>query len=124
MSVIQRMSTRVRSRSRPLCDGALGLSTGLFYAPQSFAKRGEVVALARAAAVKGGVYDSHILDESSYTIGLTGAIDEALAVGREAKIPVHIAHITPLGVYVHGQAPTVIPDIEASHKSGRESGGE
>src|SRR3546814_2447056 len=61
-----------------MCDGALGFSTGLFYAPQSFAKRDEVVALARAAAVKGGVYDSHIRDESSYTIGLKGAIDEEI----------------------------------------------
>src|SRR3546814_3498287 len=68
-----------------MCDGALGFSTGLFYAPQSFAKRDEVVALARAAAVKGGVYDSHIRDESSYTIGLKGAIDEALAVGRSEE---------------------------------------
>src|SRR3546814_15868101 len=86
-----------------MCDGALGFSTGLFYAPQSFAKRDEVVALARAAAVKGGVYDSHIRDESSYTIGLKGALDEALAVGRDAKIPVHIAHINALGVNVHGE---------------------
>src|SRR6185369_12588665 len=43
-----------------MCEGALGLSTGLFYAPQSFAKRGEVVALAKAAAERGGLYDSHI----------------------------------------------------------------
>src|SRR3546814_5669225 len=55
---------------KAMCDGALGLSTGLFYAPQSFAKRDEVVALAKAAAAKGGIYDSHLRDESSYTIGL------------------------------------------------------
>src|SRR3546814_10920716 len=63
---------------KAMCDGALGLSTGLFYAPQSFAKRGEVVALAKAAAAKGGIYDSHLRDESSYTIGLTAAVDETL----------------------------------------------
>ncbi|MBB5708058.1 N-acyl-D-amino-acid deacylase family protein [Sphingopyxis panaciterrulae] len=102
-----------------MCDGALGFSTGLFYAPQSFAKRDEVVALARAAAVKGGVYDSHIRDESSYTIGLKGAIDEALAVGRDAKIPVHIAHIKALGVDVHGEAPQIIAEIEAAQKAGQ-----
>src|SRR3546814_397700 len=77
---------------KAMCDGALGLSTGLFYAPQSFAKRGEVVALAKAAAAKGGIYDSHLRDESSYTIGLTAAVDEALSIGRDADIPVHIAH--------------------------------
>ena len=97
---------------KAMCDGALGLSTGLFYAPQSFAKRDEVVALAKAAAAKGGIYDSHLRDESSYTIGLAAAVDEALAIGRDAGIPVHIAHIKALGVDVHGQAGAVIAQIE------------
>jgi len=102
-----------------MCQGALGLSTGLFYAPQSFAKHDEVVTLAKAAAARGGVYDSHIRDESSYTIGLKGAVEEALAVGRDARIPVHIAHIKALGVDVHGQAPAIIAQIEAAQKAGQ-----
>ena len=106
--------------SSAMCSGALGLSTGLFYAPQSFARADEVIALARAAALKGGLYDSHIRDESSYSIGLSGAIDEALNIGRQAKIPVHIAHIKALGVDVQGQAPRIIQQIEAAQKSGIE----
>jgi N-acyl-D-aspartate/D-glutamate deacylase len=102
-----------------MCEGALGLSTGLFYAPQSFAKSDEVVALAREAAVRGGTYDSHIRDESSYTVGLAAAIDEALAVGRRARLPVHIAHIKALGVDVHGQAPAIIAKIEAAQRAGQ-----
>ena len=102
-----------------MCRGALGLSTGLFYAPQSFAKRDEVVALAKAAAERGGLYDSHIRDESSYTVGLKGAIEEALAIGREANIPVHIAHIKALGVDVQGQAPAIIAMIEAAQRAGQ-----
>ena len=94
-----------------MCSGALGLSTGLFYAPQSYARQDEVVTLAREAARLGGIYDSHIRDESSYTIGLMGAIDEALTVGREAQMPVHIAHIKALGVDVQGQADAVIARI-------------
>lgn len=104
---------------KAMCDGALGLSTGLFYAPQSFAKRDEVVTLAKVAAARGGLYDSHIRDESSYTIGLKGAIEEALSVGRDAGIPVHIAHIKALGVDVHGQAPAIIAQIEAAQKAGQ-----
>src|SRR3546814_66743 len=104
---------------KAMCDGALGLSTGLFYAPQSFAKRDEVVALAKAAAAKGGIYDSHLRDESSYTIGLTAAVDEALSIGRDANIPVHIAHIKALGVDVHGQAQAVIAQIEKAQKAGQ-----
>lgn len=102
-----------------MCQGALGFSTGLFYAPQSFAKSDEVVALATEAALRGGLYDSHIRDESSYTIGLSAAIDEALAIGREAGMPVHIAHIKALGVDVHGQAPAIIAKIEAAQAAGQ-----
>ena len=113
------LATMVGLVDKAMCEGALGLSTGLFYAPQSYAKRDEVVTLAKAAAARGGTYDSHIRDESSYTIGLKGAIEEALSVGRDAKIPVHIAHIKALGVDVHGQAPAIIAQIEAAQKAGQ-----
>jgi N-acyl-D-amino-acid deacylase len=102
-----------------MCQGALGLSTGLFYAPQSFAKTDEVVALAREAGLRGGVYDSHIRDESSYTIGLAAAVDEALAIGREARLPVNISHIKALGVDVHGMAPAIIAKVEAARARGQ-----
>lgn len=102
-----------------MCQGALGFSTGLFYAPQSFASTEEVAALAREAARRGGVYDTHIRDESSYTIGLAAAVDEAIAIGREAGLPVHISHIKALGVDVHGQAPAIVARIEAARRAGQ-----
>jgi N-acyl-D-aspartate/D-glutamate deacylase len=102
-----------------MCQGALGLSTGLFYAPQSFATTQEVIALAREAGARGGVYDSHIRDESSYTIGLAAAVDEAIAIGREARLPVNISHIKALGVDVHGRAPAIIARIEAAREAGQ-----
>jgi N-acyl-D-aspartate/D-glutamate deacylase len=104
---------------RAMCQGALGLSTGLFYSPQSFAKTDEVVALAREAGMRGGVYDSHIRDESSYNVGLSAAIDEALAVGRQAGLPVNISHIKALGVDVHGKAPAIVAKVEAAQRSGQ-----
>lgn len=102
-----------------MCQGALGLSTGLFYAPQSFAKTDEVVSLAREAGLRGGTYDTHIRDESSYTIGLAAAVEEALEIGRQAALPVNISHIKALGVDVHGQAPTIIARIEAAQRAGQ-----
>ena len=102
-----------------MCQGALGLSTGLFYAPQSYAKEGEVVTLAKVAAKHGGIYDSHIRDESSYTIGLEGAVSEALDIGKQAGIPVHIAHIKALGVDVHGKASTIIAAVEKARAAGQ-----
>jgi N-acyl-D-amino-acid deacylase len=102
-----------------MCHGALGLSTGLFYAPQSFSRTDEVIALAREAASRGGVYDSHLRDESSYSIGLMAAVDEAITIGREAGLPVNISHIKALGVDVHGQAPAIIARIEAAQRTGQ-----
>jgi N-acyl-D-amino-acid deacylase len=106
--------------AKGMCEGAIGFSTGLFYAPQSFAKTEEVVALAREAAIRGGIYDTHQRDESSYSIGLLGSVNEVLQIGREAGIPVHFAHIKALGVDVQGQAPRVIAAIDAARKSGQD----
>jgi N-acyl-D-aspartate/D-glutamate deacylase len=105
--------------AKAMCEGALGLSTGLFYAPQSFASTAEVTALAREAGIRGGVYDSHIRDESSYTIGLAAAVDEAIAIGRDGAIPVNISHIKALGVDVHGQSGAIIARIEAARAAGQ-----
>ena len=102
-----------------MCQGALGLSTGLFYAPQSFATTEEVVALAREAGMRGGIYDSHLRDESSYSIGLAAAVDEAIAIGRDGGLPVNISHIKALGVDVHGQALAIIARIEAARQAGQ-----
>jgi N-acyl-D-aspartate/D-glutamate deacylase len=99
--------------------GALGLSTGLYYAPQSYATTEEVISLAREAASRGGIYDSHLRDESSYTIGLLGAIAEAIRIGREARMPVHIAHIKALGVDAWGQSDSAVALIRATRASGQ-----
>lgn len=101
-----------------MCQGAIGLSTGLFYAPQSFSKTDEVVALATEAGKRGGFYDSHIRDESSYTVGLLAAIDEEIEIARAAHIPAHVSHIKALGVDVQGQAPAVIARIAAARAAG------
>ncbi|HEU6453295.1 MAG TPA: D-aminoacylase [Gemmatimonadaceae bacterium] len=99
-------------------DGALGLSTGLYYAPGSYASTEEVVQLAKVAASYGGIYDTHMRDESSYNVGLVGAVDEAIRIGREAGIPVHISHIKALGVDVWGESDTVIALIDSARAEG------
>lgn len=104
--------------AQAMCEGALGLSTGLFYAPQSFSKTEEVIELAREAGKRGGTYDSHIRDESSYTVGLEAAIDEAIRIGREGRLPAHISHIKALGVDVQGHAPRIIAKVEAARAHG------
>lgn len=100
-------------------EGALGLSTGLYYAPQSYATTEEVIAVTREAASRGGLYDSHMRDESSYTIGLLGSIREILRIGKEAGLPVHIAHIKALGIDVWGQSDSVIALVNRARRDGQ-----
>ncbi len=106
--------------AKGMCEGAIGFSTGLFYAPQSFAKTDEVIALAKEAAARGGIYDTHQRDESSYSIGLLNSVNEVIQIGREAGLPVHFAHIKALGVDVQGQAPAVIAAIDAARRAGQD----
>ncbi|HEX5082418.1 MAG TPA: prolyl oligopeptidase family serine peptidase, partial [Blastocatellia bacterium] len=98
--------------------GALGLSTGLYYAPGSYAKTEEVIELSKVAAERGGVYDTHQRDESSYTIGLLASIEEIIRIGREAKIPVHVSHIKALGSDVWGKSGEAIEIINRARAEG------
>jgi len=70
-------------------DGAVGLSTGLIYVPGTYAETSEVVALAKVASAYGGIYASHMRNES-HEIG--EAIAEAVNIGKEANLPVEISH--------------------------------
>jgi len=106
--------------ARGMDEGAIGLSTGLYYAPGSYSSTDEVIELAKVAASRGGRYDSHIRDESSYTVGLIGAVAEVIRIGREAHMPVHISHIKALGVDVWGQSDTVIAMLRRARAAGVE----
>jgi N-acyl-D-amino-acid deacylase len=72
-------------------EGALGLSTGLDYVPSGFASTDELVTLCAALASRGAVYVSHV----RYRSGLKAAVEEAIEIGRRAKLPVHISHLLP-----------------------------
>ena len=99
-------------------QGALGMSTGLYYAPGSYASTEEVIALASVAAARGGIYDTHMRDESSYTIGLFASVRETIRIGREAHMPVMISHIKALGADVWGQSKDVIALVDEARKEG------
>jgi N-acyl-D-aspartate/D-glutamate deacylase len=77
-----------------------------------------VIELAKVAAAKGGVYDTHMRDEGSYSIGLLGAIKETIRIGREARIPVHISHIKALGPEVWGQSKPAIELMKEAQAEG------
>ena len=94
-------------------DGAVGLSTGLIYIPGTYTKTPEIVALAKVAASYDGVYSTHMRDEGD---SVTEAIEEAMTIGREAKIPVEISHFKLSGQQNWGRSKETLPMIIAARK--------
>jgi N-acyl-D-amino-acid deacylase len=98
-------------------SGAFGLSSGLEYEIGKHATTEEVIALARIAGARGGIYISHIRDEADLVFD---AFREALRIGREARVPVQISHIKLGTVAVWGQAREAIALINAARQQGQD----
>lgn len=101
-------------------EGAFGLSSGVFYAPQSYASTEEIVDLAGIAAAFGGVYQSHIRDESNYTVGVRAAVKEVIEIAEKAGITGVVDHIKVLGPPVWGLSKEIVADIEEARQAGTE----
>lgn len=101
--------------AKAMDDGAVGLSTGLIYVPGSFAKTEEIVALAKVAASHRGIYVSHMRHEN---VRITEAIDELLAIAREAKIPAQVSHLKLTGPSAWGRAEAVLAKLDAARAEG------
>jgi N-acyl-D-aspartate/D-glutamate deacylase len=98
--------------------GAVGLSSGLYYAPGSYSKTAEVIAMAKATAPFGGVYSSHIRDESDYTIGVVAAVQEVIDVAEQGGVIGVVSHMKALGPASWGLSKTLIERIEAARTRG------
>jgi N-acyl-D-aspartate/D-glutamate deacylase len=96
-------------------DGAWGLSTGLIYNPGTYSQTEELIALAKIAARHGGFYASHIRGEG---VDVLTSLDEAITIGRKAKLPVHISHLKASGRKAWGKAADEISLIEKARKDG------
>jgi N-acyl-D-amino-acid deacylase len=98
-----------------LAAGALGLSTGLFTPPGSFAEPAEIMALCAVVAQHKAGYFTHIRDESNRVIE---AIEEAIAVARAYPIHVEIVHLKCSGIDNWGKAAQILDRIEQARAAG------
>jgi N-acyl-D-amino-acid deacylase len=105
---------------RGMKEGAVGLSSGLFYSPGYFAKTEEVIELNRVAARYGGIYDTHDRDlgASYHGIGFIASMQEAIRIGEEAGTAVIFSHLNMQGAHNYGRAPDAIRMIEAARARG------
>lgn len=111
---VARMKRMVEAAMR---DGAFGLSTGLEYETGKPASIQEVIALARAASAFDGIYMSHIRDEADKTFE---ALEEAIRIGREARLPVQISHIKLGSVAVWGRSREAVALINRARARGQD----
>ena len=100
---------------RAMQDGAQGLSTGLIYLPGTFSRTEEIVELAKVAARRGGLYATHMRNESDR---IFTALDETVRVGREAGLPVHVSHVKLGGEGAWGKADKVLVFLEDARRAG------
>jgi N-acyl-D-amino-acid deacylase len=92
-------------------EGAAGLSSALIYPPGRFATTEELIAMARVS----GSYWTHLRNEGS---SIERAIDEAIRIGREAKVPVNIFHLKIGGESNWGRMPAIVKKIENARQEG------
>ncbi len=96
-------------------DGAVGLSTGLIYIPGTYSKTDEIIRLAKVASKYNGVYASHMRDEGDSVIQ---AIEEAIRIGNEAKLPVQVSHFKISGQNNWGKSRITLPMILKAREEG------
>ena len=96
-------------------QGALGLSTAIEYAPAFYAQTEEIIALAKAARRRGGVYATHMRNEGGQ---IDQALDETFRIAREADIPAEIWHLKISGRRNWGRMPHVLARIDSARAAG------
>lgn len=101
-----------------LSAGAVGLSTGLYFAPGAYAPREELVALAAVVGRAGAVLTSHIRDEGSRSVGFLPAVQEIIQIGRDAQASIHISHIKSFGPDTWHTSAAVLDLLEAARRDG------
>ena len=96
-------------------EGALGLSTGLFYIPGNFAPTEEVIELAKIAAASGGMHISHMRDESAK---LLDSVNETIRIGEEGGLPTQITHHKAVGKPNWGGSAHTLRRVEQARARG------
>ncbi len=96
-------------------DGALGLSTGLFYVPGNFTPTEEVIELAKVVATFGGLHISHMREESS---GVLDSVSETIRIGEEGGLPTQVTHHKIVGTVNWGKSTETLRLVEEARARG------
>jgi N-acyl-D-amino-acid deacylase len=104
--------TQMRERLAEALDaGAIGMSSGLAYAPAAGAPAAEIEALTRLLRPAGAIYTTHMRNEGSAVLD---SLEESFAAGRAAGVPVVISHHKTIGRENFGRTAETLPVIAAA----------
>jgi dihydroorotase/N-acyl-D-amino-acid deacylase len=109
---LERMRALVRQGME---DGALGLSSGLFYVPGNFTPTAEVVELAKVAGQMGGIYISHMRNEAA---GVLDSVKETIAIGEQGGLATQVTHHKVVGKKYWGQSVQTLRLIDEARARG------
>jgi N-acyl-D-amino-acid deacylase len=96
-------------------DGAFGLSSGLFYVPGAFTPTAEVIELAKVAGRMGGIYISHMRDE---TAGVVDSVRETIEIGEKGGLPTQVTHHKIIGKANWGRSTETLKLIDEARARG------
>jgi dihydroorotase/N-acyl-D-amino-acid deacylase len=105
----------VRLAETALAQGAVGISSGLVYAPGLYSRTDEIVTIARALRGTGRPYVTHMRGETDM---VADSVREAIRIGREAGVPVHISHHKASGRENWGRTAETLALIDAARAEG------
>ncbi len=100
---------------RAMQDGAFGIASALIYPPNTYASTEELIAVNRATAPYGGVYITHMRSEGDKFLE---AMDEAIAIGQGAGVPVEIYHLKASGPRNWPKMNQAIAKIDSARAAG------
>ena len=121
---IDELQAMIRLVEESLDAGALGMSTGLWYAPGSYSLTDEVVALNQPVANRGKLYSSHIRSEADDLCGLFPAHAEAVEIGRRTGGKVQVSHVKVVGPKFWGRSSEVLEGFERAIDEGIDLAGD
>ena len=107
------LAVMMRLLDEGLAAGALGLSSGLFTAPGSFARPDEIHALLQVVRRHGGMYATHLRSEGGE---IFAAVDEAIQAAEATGVHAHIAHLKLSGLENRQRARELLDKIEAAQR--------
>jgi dihydroorotase/N-acyl-D-amino-acid deacylase len=96
-------------------QGALGLSSGLFYVPGTFTPTSEIVELAKIAGRMGGIYISHMRNEAD---GIVDSVRETIAIGEQAGLPTQVTHHKVIGRKYWGRSTDTLRLVDEARARG------